>query len=123
MNGIATELLGRAPSLDVLEPPGSRACAFPLIEIVDDFRRRTVELEIVWRETSNGLEPASIAQGQPSMPQGEQLVSSETLQDPVDVHGVRPSASAKSVWVKGNRIVWSSGKPITCWRKTSSHKR
>jgi FixJ family two-component response regulator len=27
---------------------------------VDDFRRRTVELEIIWRETSNGLEPASI---------------------------------------------------------------
>src|SRR4030088_2857035 len=53
----------------------------------DDIRRRTVELEIVWRETSNGLEPASIAQGQPSMLQGEQLVSSETLQDSVDVHG------------------------------------
>lgn len=42
--------------------------------------------EIIRRETNNGLEPASIAQGQPSMPQGEQLVSSETLQDPVDVH-------------------------------------
>ena len=123
MNGIATELLGRAPSLDVLEPPGSRACAFPLIEIADDLSRRAVELEIVRRETSNGLEPASIAQGQPSMLQGEQLVASETLQDPVDVcTEVRPSASAKSVWVKRNRIAWSSATPIARWRKTSSHK-
>ena len=36
---------------------------------------------------------------------------------------VRPSASARSVWVKGNRIAWSPAMPITRWRKTSSHKR